>query len=434
MGTSKMTWVDHKNWKEEWDSIDEMKSGSQASAKKVCNKNSDQIGFMKILNRQGIEERRGRFFREASVYAQANHSNIPKILQTNAHQHSDKNYDLFLVTEFIEGRTLSELPKEPLDFKKAAQIVHSLLDTIEYCHNSLECVHRDIKPDNIILRENDYNRPILLDFGISYKKEAEPTIATELNQGLGNRFLFLPELSPDSPSKQDVRSDLAFLGGILYYLLTSSNPTILWDHEGKMPHQRSTFRELSKNYDSRLYQSLCHFFDRIFPTEISKRYASVKEMKTVLEKLMELNENPDVDNTLKLEDILAQIDHSANQQLARYRKLYNQAMSIIRGERAQFVHGINRHLGDEVYQIYYQGYENFDTGLKEDIGFNHFSTLEKRFTIHFHITIEGDEIVIRADGASIYRTDVNTPEYTEEFKSDIYQRFLNGLKNLEKIA
>ena len=99
-------------------------------------------------------------------------------------------------------------------------------------------MHRDVKPDNIILADDDPGRPVLLDFGLSFRKGSDIDFETEHGQEVGNRFLRLAELSAGSFLKHDERSDLSFAAGILFYLLTGEPPYILQDANGRLPHQR----------------------------------------------------------------------------------------------------------------------------------------------------------------------------------------------------
>ena len=120
----------------------------------------------------------------------------------------------------------------------AVATTRSLLSTLHECH-AVGCVHRDVKPDNIILIDTDPTRPMLLDFGLNIHDAPKINFETEHGQEIGNRFLRLPELSAGSSLKQDPRSDLSFAADILFYMLTGQHPDILQDAEGRLPHQRS---------------------------------------------------------------------------------------------------------------------------------------------------------------------------------------------------
>ena len=127
-----------------------------------------------------------------------------------------------MVTKFVPGATLFETIKEKtVSIQDAVNFVIKLLDIMEYCHQ-LGIVHRDTKPDNIMIKNNDINNPVLIDFGLSFNKvDDSATSLTPTWQQIGNRFLPLPELLEKSSLQRDFRSDITQICGIFFYY---SNP------------------------------------------------------------------------------------------------------------------------------------------------------------------------------------------------------------------
>lgn len=420
-------WSDLKKWNDNWDAINlEINSGGQATAKLVTNKETQRIAFCKILNRQNDIERRARFFREATAYATANHKLIPKLLESNAHHYNDLTYKIYLLTEFIEGPTITEYidTNGSLTFDDASVILLGLIDAVEYCHSN-EWVHRDIKPDNIILKNSNLSEPILLDFGIGYKKDVID-FETDYGQELGNRFLRLPEMSAGSTSKQDIRTDISFLGGIFFYLMTTIPPSVLMDEEGKMPHQRIMIVNKLKSIYQGNFTALLDFFDKSFSQKFSSRFTTAREMKKSLEGLINMHKNFDVDKDgLSIENIISLLNSQVDQELMKNKHLYDLAM-----ERIRVVHGkILRRVAPQ-YQSYQTGYVNFIDGLRNELGFSHFATHDLKFVPSFLIKVMGDELVIMVDGSSIYRTEIDSPVFSEEFEKIVEKIYLNGLKIL----
>jgi serine/threonine-protein kinase len=420
-------WSDSKTWTENWITEQELNSGGQATAKLVRNKATSAVAFLKILSRQGDTERRARFFREATAYATIEHHFIPALIESNAHKYQDLEYKLYLIIEHIEGPTLAEYVARhgQLNFVDASAVLLGLLDAIEYCHAN-ELIHRDIKPDNIILRNFNVEAPTLLDFGIAYKDETDSSFETDYAQELGNRFLRLPELSAGSTSKQDKRADISFLGGIFYYLLTGVIPSVLFDEEGRMPHQRAGIAaKLKESFNGRL-QALLEFFDKSFSPKLSGRFSSAKEMKVSLESLINMHKNPVSDAAEpNIDEILTFINSSANQELARNKRLYDLAMTKIRAIHSQIAHQVA-----PTYVSYQTGYVNFVDGLRNDLGFSHFATHDKRFVPSFLIKVIGNELVVMVNGAPIYRTELEAPVFSEEFEKEVRRVFLSGLREL----
>ena len=166
------------------------------------------------LNQSYLE----RFHREAQNVARLNHPNIVRSLGAGWDKTSGKHY---LVLEFVDGETAQELC-ERLGRLKVSDAVHIILDiarALEHAH-SRRIIHRDIKPDNILLTRTGVAK--LGDLGLA-KQEGEASSLTATGRGFGTPF-YMPVEQAYSARSADARSDIFALGATLYHLVTGQVP------------------------------------------------------------------------------------------------------------------------------------------------------------------------------------------------------------------
>lgn len=168
-----------------------------------------------------------RFEREAAILENLGETSdqIPKL-----YAYFPENGKFYLVQEWIEGQTLSSIieSKGKLSEAVVKEILLSLLSVLDYVH-SKGIIHRDIKPDNIILRSQD-NKPVLIDFGA-----VKETIRTVVNPA-GNAVQSIVIGTPGyMPSEQAIgrpvyATDIYSLGLTAIYLLIGKSPQELETH------------------------------------------------------------------------------------------------------------------------------------------------------------------------------------------------------------
>src|SRR6266571_146021 len=161
---------------------------------------------------------RARFLREAEVSAHLKHEHILPLFEFGEDQGR-----LFLVTPYIEGGTLSShLKKGPLSLTEVYLLFVPLVQAVAYIHRR-GVIHRDLKPTNVLLDEQDGQLYVrLIDFGIASVQGniASPPLTTAGNE-LGTIAYMAPErLSGIAASSNDIFS----LGVILYQMLTGNFP------------------------------------------------------------------------------------------------------------------------------------------------------------------------------------------------------------------
>ncbi|MBS1142190.1 MAG: hypothetical protein H6R13_3643 [Proteobacteria bacterium] len=420
-------WSNEQKLGDEWERLEQIGKGGQATTRKVRNKTTGEVACLKELNSPKDSERRARFMREATAYATCAHPGIPKLVQSNAQLHEEKSAKLFILIEFIPGKTLEAFINErgPVTLEDAAPTTTGLLEIATYLH-SHGWIHRDIKHDNIILRHERLEDPVLIDFGLAYRDEIDTGFDTPEGQGLDNRFLRLPELSVNSRLKQDPRTDLAFFGGILFYMLTGRIPGGVDDGAARMPHQRHESIARLKDVGGNAIYRLFGFFDKTFARVTSERFESAAEMRAEFEAVLDDKGKIIVNSADRdLEVIKTALDSLANRQLVRNKALYDAAMTEI-----TYAHQTIAGEVSPTYQRFQTGYVNFDQKFQNTLGFAHFSNLDKRFAPHFEMTIEGDELVIRADGAAFHRTAVVEPVFGDEFREKVRRLYITGLRTL----
>ncbi len=163
-------------------------------------------------------EWKARFLREARTIAQLNHPNIATIFAIE--QQGDK---VFIVMELIEGESLTNtLARGPMEPREAVRIIRQVAEALEEAHGK-GIVHRDIKPDNVILARRNAK---VLDFGIAKQIGGNVSKDTPaLTQGgmiVGTPFYMSPEQALGK--SLDHRSDIFSLGVMLYEMLAGHRP------------------------------------------------------------------------------------------------------------------------------------------------------------------------------------------------------------------
>ena len=175
------------------------------------------------------------FEREAAVLYRLKHSQIPQFQQLFSHKHEDRRC-LFLVQDYVEGTTYYDLLNQRLEkgdrFTEAEikQLLTQILPILEYIH-SMGVIHRDISPDNLIIRNCD-ELPVLIDFGCI--KEVEIKTQSELRETNSNFVIPLiatalgkAGYSPPEQLEQGIvyaHSDLYALAATAVVLLTGEKP------------------------------------------------------------------------------------------------------------------------------------------------------------------------------------------------------------------
>ena len=263
-----------KPWEKHWTvASKEGRSGGQGTVRRVQSRaDPEQCGALKVLHdeHQTNRERRYRLLREVQALDYMAGKGTPRLYESNASAYNDQRQILYAITEFIEGPTLSAaVSKKRFDIASARIVCERLSDTLEQLHQ-VGHKHRDLKPDNVILRGAKIDDPVLVDFGMaSAADEDDDPFRTEANQELGNRFLRLPEYSAGA-HRDDSRSDITQLVALFFYMLTGVTPRLLVDSEGRRPHEREHPR-LTTLRAQQEWPRLRALFDDAFSVELDKR-------------------------------------------------------------------------------------------------------------------------------------------------------------------
>ena len=423
MNASKEVWVDCARWRERWEVIEQLSGGGQGHAFKVRRKGNGHEAFLKTIKEKSDPERRARFFREANAYDTVRFGGVPHLIESNAHWHRDFQTEPYIVTDFITGPTLREWREaQPhVDLNIAITTTRSLLTTLRECH-SAGFVHRDVKPDNIILVDADPARVMLLDFGLNFHSAPDIDFATERLQEIGNRFLRLPELSAGSPLKQDPRSDLSFAAGILFYMLTGMHPDLLQDAEGCLPHQRSRALTVLHRIGGVRYARLASLFDNAFEPLIAERFTNADAILESIDRMMENNEMGRSTED-DLEVILDVVNTAAARRRIETTKRLGEALKEV-----QRVH-------NEVQKLFRGGLGLGQTGYNIDGGIGRNTLFWQRpgsndqvMSTTYQVKEAGDEIIIEMSGETVFRTSIIAPCYNDEFDQTIKAWLIKRLR------
>jgi serine/threonine protein kinase/Tol biopolymer transport system component len=165
---------------------------------------------------------RRRFQREAQMASSLNHPHILTV-----HDGGDFEGRQYLVTEYVDGGTLKNWAKEGRTWPEIIELLLGVADGLAAAH-AANILHRDIKPDNILVAKNGYAK--LADFGLAKLAEGpEVPIGQTLSEDHTRSSVIVGTIAYMSPEqalgqKLDARSDIFSFGVVLYEVLAGRQP------------------------------------------------------------------------------------------------------------------------------------------------------------------------------------------------------------------
>ena len=192
----------------------------------------DRTVALKVLSPDVSSDKRRmqRFRQEAKVASSLNQPNILTI-----YEFGEVNALTFLATEFIDGQTLRDyLREKQLKLPEILDIVIQVLAALDAAHEA-NIAHRDIKPDNVMIRRRDHVVKVL-DFGLAKVTEKRPSVLVEQDSDLEAATAFktapgiimgtINYMSPEQAQAHvvDWRTDIWSTGVMIYEIVTGSMP------------------------------------------------------------------------------------------------------------------------------------------------------------------------------------------------------------------
>ena len=215
----------------------------------------------------------GRFKREVQLSSKVTHRNVLRV-----HDLSESDGVFFLTMEYVRGRDLATLLRKEglLPIERVVRIFREVCEGLAAAHDQ-QVLHRDLKPQNILVDEADQVR--LTDFGLA--KSLEAVGLTETGALMGTPDYISPEQIKGRPA--DERSDIYALGVILYQLLTGSMPfrgqtswEVALQRLQKQPTPASRLNPKTPKY-------LQQILERCMAVDPSLRYPAVRAILADLE-------------------------------------------------------------------------------------------------------------------------------------------------------
>lgn len=231
------------------------------------------------------------FEREAEVLYRLKHPQIPKFRELFCYQHQGKGH-LLLVQEYVEGQTYHDLVNDYSQRKtqfgeaEISQLLDQLLPVLEYIH-SMGVIHRDISPDNLILRSSDL-LAVLIDFGsikeIATKVQSQLIKTAPKTETLSLIGTVLGKSGYAPPEQMETgivctHSDLYALAATAVVVLTGKEPQHLIDPNSYRWHWQKEVK-LSPKLESVLTTMLS--------PDPSDRFSTATEVKQALQPRSEM--------------------------------------------------------------------------------------------------------------------------------------------------
>jgi len=216
-----------------------------------------------------------KFKGEATAIATLSDNNIVNILDVGTQDNIN-----YIVMEYVKGKTLKDIVKQvgKMNYETAISVAMQIARALDCAHRN-NIIHRDIKPQNILVTEDGIMK--VTDFGIA--KSATSETITNTSTIMGSAHYLSPEQAKGS--FVDCRTDLYSLGVVLYEMVT-----------GTLPFQADTAVTIAlkhlqeevvppKNVNSKVPDSLNRLILKAMEKEPIRRYQTAKEMISDLQKI-----------------------------------------------------------------------------------------------------------------------------------------------------
>ncbi|MBQ8782228.1 MAG: Stk1 family PASTA domain-containing Ser/Thr kinase [Clostridia bacterium] len=257
--------------------------GGMAVVYKAYDIIDDRIVAVKVLKDEYLanEEFRRRFKNESKAIAVLSHPNIVRVFDVS---YGDKLQ--YIVMEYVEGITLKEYieQQEVINQKEAVYFVMQILRALQHAHDK-GVVHRDIKPQNIMLLENGTIR--VTDFGIARFSRSETRTLSDST--IGSVHYISPEQARGDVT--DDRADLYSVGVMFYEMLTGKLPFVADSSVSVAIMQLQNDPELPTKVNPDIPVGLEQIIMRAMKKNVNERYQSAAEMILDLE---EFKRNPSI--------------------------------------------------------------------------------------------------------------------------------------------
>jgi serine/threonine protein kinase len=225
----------------------------------------------------GQSEFVNRFYREARLSRLLHHENIVQGYAAGFDREANKHY---LVLEFIDGPSShtasTRLGRLPVGLAVAIGI--DIARALQFLH-SRNYVHRDVKPDNVLLHPDGIAK--LADLGLT-KRLSDDAHLTSINQGVGTSY-YMPYEQALNAALVDGRSDIFALGATLYHLLTGQVPFTGSTHEEVIREkEHNAFAPIEK-LNGEVPDALSRIIARTLSRDPRERYQTAGELAEALE-------------------------------------------------------------------------------------------------------------------------------------------------------
>lgn len=257
--------------------------GGMAVVYKAYDNIDDRIVAVKILKEEFLqnEEFRRRFKNESKAIAVLSHPNIVKVYDVSFGDRLQ-----YIVMEYVEGITLKEYIEQQkvINWKEALHFVTQILRALQHAHDK-GIVHRDIKPQNIMLLQNGNIK--MTDFGIARFSRSETRTMTE--SAIGSVHYISPEQARGEIT--DDKADIYSVGVVLYEMLTGQLPFQSDSAVSVAIMQLQSDPKSPRELNDQIPIGLEQITMKAMQKDVRDRYQSAAEMLLDLD---EFKRNPDI--------------------------------------------------------------------------------------------------------------------------------------------